>query len=166
MNERTHLTRALPWALALGLVASWSMAQAADPILAPGAWSYHADIHYQSGAMATGDLHRDWTVCVRPGETQLPTAMPKTPGLSCDKPSLTSMGRAFHVTMTCTARGQGNMSSTMREDFTITPSADKTKVSIDGSVHQSISGLPIAMPETVTTVLTTGERTGACTASG
>ena len=151
--------------LGLTVMAPLAAARAATPTLQPGEWHYHADIHYRSGAIAAGDLHKDWSVCVKASDARLPTAMPATPGVQCDQPTLTAVGKAFHSTMTCTVQGQAGMTSTMHEDFLITPTDGQTRVTIDGTVHQSISGLPIAVPETVLDVHTTGVRSGDCAAT-
>ena len=151
--------------LTLTVMAPLAAAHAATPTLQPGEWQYHADIHYRSGVMATGDLHKDWSVCVTASDAQLPAAMPATPGVQCDKPTLTAVGKAFHSTMTCTVQGQAGMTSTMRENFLITPADGQRRVTIDGTVHQTISGLPVAVPDSVIDVHTTGVRTGDCAAT-
>ena len=148
--------------LGLAVMASLADAHAATPTLQPGEWHYHADIHYRSGVMAAGDLHKNWSVCVTTSDAQLPTAMPAAPGVQCDKPTLTAVGKVFRSTMTCTVQGQAGMTSTMRENFLITPADERTRVTIDGTVQQTISGLPVAVPDSLIDVHTTGVRTGDC----
>lgn len=158
-----HLIRFLP--LALTAAGACSTAGAVEAYLQPGRWHYHADIHYTAGAMSNGNLHKDWTRCVDAAEANRPpSGMPATPNVKCDKPTLNVVGKAYHTVITCTAQTANGMTSTIHDDFTFTPTDDHRKITIDGTVHQTITGLPVAIPPSVMTMHTVGVRTGECKA--
>ncbi len=159
MRIRT-LTR-LALTVAVAVAASGVAARAATPVLAPGEWHYHSQVTYRSGMMNGRSMHNDWKVCVKPNDTQPPTPMPHAPGVHCDPPTLVVAAGAWHTTLSCTAETHG-MVTKMVDRFVITPSADKRKVVIDGTVHQSFSGGPVALPSSVMSLHTTGERVGPC----
>ena len=147
--------------LALAFVGAGVAARAATPVLAPGEWHYRSQMTYRSGMLNGRSMHRDWKVCVKPNDTQPPTPIPHTPGVHCEPPTLTVAGGAWHTTLKCTAHSH-SIVTTMVDEFVITPSADKHQVVIDGTVHQSFSGGPIALPSSVMSLHTTGERVGPC----
>ncbi len=165
MKPSAQVYRSIYQALGLSALAAVGIAHAGAPIIAPGQWSYQADIRYHSGMMRGGTLHKTWSSCVKPGDTQIPKVMPSTPGVHCDKPTLTVAGKTLHTAMRCTSTAANGFVSKIVESFAITPSADKRKIVMDGTVHQSFSGGPVALPAAVMSVHTTGVRTGGCSAA-
>ncbi len=159
MHVRTF-TR-LASTIAVAVVASSVAARAATPVLAPGEWHYRSRVTYQSGMMNGRSMHNEWRVCVKPNDTQPPTPIPHAPGVHCDPPTLVVTAGAWHTTLSCTAASHG-MVTKMVDQFVITPSADKRKVTIDGTVHQSFTGGPVTLPPSVMSLHTSGERIGPC----
>ena len=161
---RTRTLNRLAPTLALAVVALGAVARGATPVLAPGEWHYHSQVTYQGGMMNGRSMHNDWKVCVKPNDTQPPMPVPHAPGVHCDPPTLVVTDGAWHTTLRCTAESHG-MVTKMVDQFVITPSADKRKVTIEGTVHQSFSGGPVALPSSVMSLRTTGERVGSCGAA-
>ncbi|MDE2296490.1 MAG: hypothetical protein KGL36_13690 [Gammaproteobacteria bacterium] len=162
MRTRT-LARYVP-TFALAVMTSSVAARAATPVLAPGEWHYQSQVTYRSGMMNGRSMHSEWKVCVKPSDTQPPMPVPHTPGVHCDPPTLVVAAGAWHTSLSCTAESHGLVTK-MVDRFVITPSADKRKVMIDGTVHQSFSGSPVALPASVMSLHTTGERVGPCGAA-
>ena len=165
MKPSARVYRSIFWTVGFGVLAAVAQAHAGDPIIAPGQWSYQADIHYHSGMMRGGALHKTWSSCVKPGDTRIPKVMPSAPGVRCDKPTLTVAGKTLNTAMRCTSTAANGFVSKIVENFAITPSADKRKIVMDGTVHQSFTGGPVALPAAVMRVHTTGVRTGRCSAA-
>ncbi len=158
---RTRTLQLLALTLAMAGAGLSVAVHAATPVLAPGEWHYESQVTYRSGMMNGRSMHNDWKVCVKPQDTQPPMPIPHAPGVHCDPPTLVVAGGAWHTTLSCTAESQG-MVTKMVDRFVITPSADNRRVVIDGTVHQSFSGGPVALPSSVMSLHTTGERVGPC----
>jgi hypothetical protein len=154
-----RITRLSPAALLLMPL----VAMAAPPLhLQKGEWSYHGTTTINSGPMAGRTLKRDWKQCVvhadRPPKM---TPHPRTGQVSCTAPTMTTSKTSYRTTMSCTSKVRG-MTMKLDEDYTFTPADDGASVNIKGTVHQTISGAPVAMPAIDMHTTVTGKRTGAC----
>ena len=133
----------------------------------PGEWHYQSETRYDAGPMSHGDVHNQWSVCVTDAAAQTPpSGMPHAAGVKCDKPTLQVTKGSYHTGMTCTAHSANGADSLIKTDFTFTPSPDRTSMVMDGTVHQTITGLPVTIPPAVMHMHITGTRVGACAAAG
>lgn len=163
MKMLPRFTRA---AIATGLALLVASSDAAaGPMINPGQWHYAAQLTYKSGMLGGHSMHKEWNVCVSPAQAEHPTPLPQVPGVQCDKPTLTTVGKAIHTSMTCTTQTPQGIASSLHDDFTITPSDNRNKVTIDGTVHQSFTSPVVHIPDADLAVQTTGVRTGDCTAA-
>lgn len=134
--------------------------------LQPGLWQFHYQSMTDMGGHAIPGINQSTQKCIRDTNPAKLPLMPKLPGnIKCTAPILQTVSGGYHVTMACTASEPNGLVTQMDEVFTIAPSADGSQITIDGTVHQHITGSPVPIPPVLVTVSATGHRIGTCFAA-
>ncbi len=161
MNSR-HMKSALAL---LTLISLSGLALATPPTtrLQPGSWEFHYRSTVQTSGHTMPTIDQSAQQCIRDTDpTKLPL-MPKLPAnIKCTAPTLRTSHKGYHVTMVCTATEPNGMLTRMAESFMIAPSDDGSQVTIDGTVHQRITGSPVPIPPVLVKISVAGHRTGLC----
>lgn len=164
MNSRTMK----PALALLAFISLPGLALATPPKtrLQPGSWEFHYRSTVQTSGHTMPTIDQSAQQCIKDtSPTKLPL-MPKPPAnIKCTAPILRTRGKAYHVTMVCTATEPDGMLTRMAESFMIAPSDDGGRVTIDGTVHQRITGSPVPIPPVLVKISVAGHRTGKCLAT-
>ena len=150
-------------ALALALLPAIARATPPSTQLQPGLWMFHYTSTVQMFAGAARTIHQTARECIKdtnPAKVPLMAKLP--PNIHCTAPALQVIAQGYHVTMACTASEPNGMVTHLAEDFVITPGNDGSQISFAGTVHQRITGAPVAIPAAAVHISAQGHRIGLC----
>lgn len=133
------------------------------PGMNPGMWRFQISGEYQAGPIQ-GKIHKIYNKCVTGNSQNVPymDTMLKQQGVSCSKPNLIPTNGGYNVTMTCVTSSITSGARGVIKENIFVKSTDKSHISADGKITQTMTGMPVATPGVVTTIHEVGERTGNC----
>ena len=134
--------------------------------LQPGLWQFHYRSTTEMEGHAIPAIDHSAQQCIKDTDPAKLPLMPKLPAnIKCTAPTLRTSAEGYHVTMACTASEPNGMVTPMDEVFMIAPSHNGSQITIDGTVHQRITGSPVPIPPVLVKISATGHRIGTCLAA-
>ena len=128
--------------------------------LQPGLWQFHYRSTTEMEGHAIPAIDHSAQQCIKDTD---PAKLPAN--IKCTAPTLRTSAKGYHVTMACTASEPNGMVTQMDEVFMIAPNHDGSQITIDGTVHQRITGSPVPIPPVLVKISATGHRIGTCLAA-
>lgn len=150
----------------LAMLPALALAQPPATRLQPGLWRFHYRTEVYMPSRSIPPQASTVQRCIANTDPQKLPLLPKLPGnIRCTPPQLQTSASNYHVTMSCTASEAGGMVSKMDEDFVITPGPHGDSMRFSGTVHQRITGMPVAIPPVTSHIRADGRRVGPCSAA-
>lgn len=161
MNRR-HMKSTLAL-LALSSLPALALTSPPATRMEPGLWQFHYQSTTEMDGHVIPTISRTTRKCIRNTNPATLPLMPKVPAnVKCSTPTLQTIDKGYHVTMACTASESNGMVTQLDEAFMITPRDGGSQISIDGTVHQRITGSPMPIPPVLVKISATGRRIGMC----
>ncbi len=131
-----------------------------SPNLQQGKWQWHTHIIYSKAPVAMAPMDKTYTSCVKASKTihLLPPAQNRV----CSKPTMTASAKGYHVKMSCTVKAS-RYTMHIAEDFVIQPGPHGKRTHLQGTVKQTMSGVPGNLGDIDLQVMASGQRIGRCT---
>ncbi len=132
-----------------------------SPNLKPGKWQWHTHIIYSKAPVVMAPMDKTYTSCVKASKTL--HLLPPTRHMICNKPTLSTSSKGYHVKMSCTVKAS-RFTTHIVEAFVIQTGRHGNRTHLQGTVKQTMSGVPGNLGNIDLQVNTTGQHIGRCTA--